>query len=106
MQVIVYELIHTPAVRMNAGVGVNWLADAIGAEAGVNLTGGIEWRVTENWFSTGNLDVGTLGASELLHGRATIGRQFEQFEWFLGFDYYSLGSEEIRGAMAGLQFRF
>ena len=103
---IVYELYPTTFMRTRAGLGFNWMADGYGGEAGLNLTVGTELFAGPIIFS-GEIDAGTLGDTDLLHGRLTASlRQGEHMEWFAGYDYLDIGGTEIRGVVGGLRFRF
>ena len=103
---ITYELFPTNFMRTRAGVGLNWLSDSYGGEAGMNLTLGTELFAGRAIFS-GELDLGTLGSADLLHGRLTASwRHSEHMEWFAGYDYLDIGGTEIRGVVGGLRFRF
>lgn len=103
---VVYELSATKYVRTRAGVGLNWLADRYGAAAGLNLTAGTDVFAGPVTFS-GELDFGTMGDADVLHGRITAAvRLQEHAEWFAGYDYLDIGGVEIHGVLAGLRFRF
>ena len=103
---VTYELFPTEFIRTRAGVGFNWLADRYGAEAGLNLTLGSELFAGPVVFS-GEVDMGTLGDADLLHGRLTASwRQGDHLEWFAGYDYLDVGGTEISGVVGGLRFRF
>lgn len=103
---VVYELFPSETIRTRAGVGFNWLADSWGAEGGLNLTLGTELF----WGSlvlSAEADLGTLGDADLFHGRATVAfRPQPHVEWFAGYDHLDIGGVAIRGAVAGLRFRF
>jgi len=103
---VVYELFPTEYVRTRAGIGVNWLSDSWGAEAGLNLTLGTELFAGPIIFS-GEADLGTVGDAELFHGRLTASiRRGDHMDWFAGYDFLDIGGVEIRGVVAGVRFRF
>lgn len=103
---IVYELMPTDWLRPRAGIGVNWLADGYGADAGLNLTCGADALFGPVTLA-GEFDFGTLGSADLIHWRATAGlMQNEALEWFAGYDHLDVGGVEIRGVVAGLRVRF
>lgn len=103
---IVYELFPTKCMRTRAGVGVNWLSDNWGGEVGFNMTLGTE-LFTEHVILSGEIDLGTLGDTDLFHGRLTASwRHSDHLEWFAGYDYLDIGGTEIRGVVGGLRFRF
>ena len=104
---IVYELFASPHVRARAGLGVNWLADSYGAEAGVNMTLSADVELISNVILAGEVDYGTLGDADYFHGRATLGIQtMGKFEYFAGYDYVDIGGAKIDGVVAGLRVRF
>lgn len=103
---IIYELFPTERFHPRAGIGVNWLADDVGAEAGLNLTLGFDAQLTEHFVVTGETDFGTLGDADLFHGRITAGLTQGPVEWFAGYDHRDIGGVELKGLVAGLRFRF
>lgn len=103
---IVYELMPTDWLRPRAGIGLNWLADRYGAEAGLNLTCGADVLFGPVTLAS-DFDFGTLGSADLIHWRATAGlMQNDALEWFAGYDHLDIGGVEIRGVVAGLRVRF
>lgn len=102
---IVYEIFPTSFSRTRAGIGLNWLSDPFGREAGVNLTVGTDLFAGPLTFSA-EVDLGTLGDTDLSHGRLTASiRPGDFVEWFAGYDYLNIGGTEIRGIVGGLRFR-
>lgn len=103
---VVYELLPTEFARTRAGIGFNWLADRYGSEGGLNLTVGSDLFAGPLVFS-GEVDLGTLGDADLLHGRVTVAaRPGDHLEVFAGYDYLDIGGVEIRGVVGGVRFRF
>ena len=103
---VVYEFANHQDLRARLGVGVNWLNDQWGSESGLNLTAGVDIRLTERLLLALEGDVGTLGASDFLHSQISLSRRFEKSELVLGYDYYDIGGVELQGVFGGLQFRF
>ena len=104
---LVYELFPSERIRPRVGIGVNWLADNYGGEAGLNLTLGVDLTLWERMKVTGELDHGTLGEADFSHSRATVGYALtEQVEWFAGYDHLEIGGFEIDGILTGMRFRF
>jgi hypothetical protein len=104
---IVYELFPSEYVRPRVGVGVNWLADNYGGEAGLNLTVGADVQLLSRLTLTGEADFGTLGDSDFFHANATVGlQQSENVEWYAGYDYLDIGGVQIESLVGGLRFRF
>ena len=93
-------------VRLRFGIGLNWLGDTFGGEAGFNLTAGTDIQLTNRWVLTGEIDYGTLGDSDLLHTQVTLGAVFGNREVFAGYNYYDIGGAELDGVIFGLRFRF
>lgn len=103
---VVYEAISTDNFRARVGVGINWLGDYYGGEAGGNLTFGMDWQINPNWVLTGETDFGSLGDTDLFHAQLSIGRQFDRAEWMTGYNHYDIGGATIGGLFTGLRFRF
>ena len=103
---IVYELFPTDRIRPRAGIGINWLADHEGHEAGINLTLGADLKLTEHFMLSAETDFGTLGNVDNFHGRITVGFTRGPVEWFAGYDHRDIGGVELQGLLAGLRFRF
>ena len=104
---IVYELFPSASVRPRAGIGVTWLADRIGGEAGLNLTIGTDVKITRNVFFATEADFGSLGDADFFHAQATLGiLQNESVEWYVGYDHLDIGGVRIKSGIAGLRFHF
>ena len=103
---LVYEILARGDVRGRIGLGVNWLSDSWGAEAGFNLTAGVDVRLTERLILTGEGDLGSLGDADYFHGRVNFARRFETCELMLGFEHYNIGGADINTFFTGILFRF
>jgi hypothetical protein len=104
---LVYELFPSEYVRPRVGIGLNWLTDSYGSEAGLNLTVGADVQLLSRVVLTGEGDFGTLGDSDFFHVNATIGlQQSENVEWYAGYDYIDIGGVRIESIVGGLRFRF
>ena len=103
---VVYEFANHQYFRARMGVGINWLSDQLGADSGLNLTAGVDVRLTERWVLAVEGDVGTLGAADFLHSQISLARRFDKSELVLGYDYYDVGGVDLQGIFGGLQFRF
>lgn len=103
---VVYEVLARRDVRGRVGLGVNWLSDSWGAEAGLNLTAGVDLRLTDRMTLSAEGDIGNLGDADFFHGRVNLARRFESCEWMLGFDHYKIGGAEVNACFTGIQFRF
>jgi len=106
------NLTFEPAVasdrfRLRIGAGVNWLGDSYGGDAGFNMTGGLDWKLSERWLITGEVDFGTIGDTDLIHAQVSLGRALsEQTELTFGYNYHDIGGITIGSAFTGLRFRF
>lgn len=96
----------TGDLRSRIGVGLNWLGDRYGGEAGFNLTAGFDWQLARRLVLTGEADFGTLGDSDLFHGQISIGRQIQNAELMLGYNHLDIGGTTIGSAFTGVRFRF
>ncbi len=103
---VTYELHASKHMRTRAGIGVNFLADGYGADAGLNLTAGADIFLGPLTF-TGEADLGTVGDADLFHGRISAAfRCSDQMESFVGYDYVDIGGVEFSGLLAGVRFRY
>lgn len=103
---LVYRFAESERVQWRAGGGVNWLADNVKAEAGINLTYGFEWFPVRPWTVSSVFDVGSLGRAGLFHNRTTVGAMVGSTELFAGYDYFVVGSAAFHGPVAGVGWRF
>ncbi|MDG1873228.1 MAG: hypothetical protein P8J27_04915 [Mariniblastus sp.] len=103
---LIYEILNRPNVRGRIGLGVNWLNDAWGPEAGFNLTGGFDLRITRHLMLALEGDFGNLGDADFAHLRAAFVRRFESVELMLGVDCFNIGGAEVNSVFTGVQFRF
>lgn len=92
--------------QFRAGIGVNWMHDRRGAEAGINGTYNIEWFPKDPWVLSSSLDAGSLGSSGLLHTRNTVGLTHNGWGIFTGHDYLKLDSTSLHSWISGVEYRF
>ncbi|MEM7453712.1 MAG: hypothetical protein AAF456_05080 [Planctomycetota bacterium] len=103
---LVYEFTEGE-VRSRIGIGVNWLGDRYGGEAGLNLTGSMDWRLSDLTTFTGEVDFGSLADADFLHTRVSLSRAVSgNTELMVGYDYYDIGGTEISSLVTGFTFRF
>jgi hypothetical protein len=88
---------------MRTGLGFNWLSDPADKNAGFNFTYGGDFFPIRPWIFSGELDLGTLGHSTVVHFRTAVGVSFGPAEVYLGYDYYDIGQAQIAGLVAGLR---
>ena len=103
---IVFRFAQTERLAMRSGLGVNWLADDIGGEAGFNFTYGIDYFPCRPLVLSAEMDLGRVGDATLFHGRAAAGVIFGHTEAFVGYDYYDIGDAQIHGPFAGIGIWF
>lgn len=101
-----YRFAQNEQWQFRAGLGVNWFADRIGSEAGLNTTYGVEWFPRDPWVMSGVIDWGRVGATSLFHYRGTVGWTHNGWGVFTGYDYFGLGGEKIHAWINGLEYRF
>jgi hypothetical protein len=103
---LTYRFAESEQIQLRAGIGVNWLADQIRPEFGVNFTYGIDWFPHRPWTISSIIDVGSLGSAMLFHNRSTIGVMLGPTELLVGYDYFQLGNARFQGPVAGIGYRF
>jgi len=96
----VYEHEHA---KVRAGVGVGWLGDRYGAEAGINFTLQADLQLTTHWVAHADVDIGTLGDAQTQHVAATVARRFGPCEVFAGYDFRRIGAVDLQGPALGLR---
>lgn len=92
--------------QFRAGLGVNWLHDQFGSDAGFNSTYSVEWFPTDPMVLASQLDWGRVGDSSLLHFRSTVGVTHNGWGLFTGYDYLKIGRSKIHAWVNGLEYRF
>ena len=100
---VVYRFAQCDHLMVRAGVGLNYLADPQGTDIGLNLTYSADWLPFQPWIMSAEFDAGWLGNAPLLHARATVGANIRNVEVFTGYSYYTVGSSNIGGVIAGMQ---
>lgn len=103
---LMYQVIRRQRFKTRLGVGVNWLGDHWGGEAGLNLTAAAELKLGQRWGVSAEGDIGTLGDSDFLHTKVSLNRQFESAEWIIGYERYDIGGTEINSVFTGFGVRF
>lgn len=103
---LTFRFAESEHVQMRAGLGVNWLADHGGADAGLNFTYGLEWFPRKPFTIASVIDFGSIGRGTLFHNRTTAGVMLGPVEAFAGYDYFQIGSTNFHGPVAGLGLHF
>ena len=101
-----YRVAQSDHLLMRAGVGVSWLGDSIGSEAGVNFTIKADYMPSRPFVFSGELDFGTLGDAENFHAAGSVGAMLGRAEIYGGYDYRRIGDVEIEGPQIGIRFWF
>lgn len=100
---IVFRFAQSEYLVMRTGLGVNFLSDPIDTNAGFNFTYGGDFFPIRPWIFSGELDLGLLGHSSVVHLRSTVGVNLGMAEAYLGYDYYDVGRAQIAGLVAGVR---
>ena len=103
---LVFRFAQSETVQMRSGIGVGWLSDQLGTEAGFNFTYGGDWTPADPWIFSADIDWGRLGETSVFHGRATAGVKYHRLEIYTGYDYYDLGDTAINGLIGGVRLWF
>ena len=101
-----YRFAQNEFWQFRAGLGVNWLHDRIGTEAGFNTTYGVEYFPQDPWVLGSVIDWGRIGSTSLFHYRGTVGWTHNGWGVFTGYDYLGLGGEKIHAWINGVEYRF
>jgi hypothetical protein len=103
---VVLRFAHNEQVQMRSGIGLAWLADEFGTDAGFNFTYGADLYPIKPVVISADLDAGWIGHAPLLHLRTTIGVTWKQAEVYTGYDYLEIGDAQLDGLIAGVRILF
>lgn len=103
---LVYRFAQGGHGAFRAGLGVNYLNDALDEEWGVNSTYGADFLVGRHASLALEGDLGTLGDATQTHARATLGLLIERFEIYASADYTEIDDEDLRSYGVGLRAWF
>ncbi len=103
---IVYRFAQSSRMQMRSGIGFNWLSDSSETDIGFNFTYGGDFLPKDPFILSLESDLGSLGGETLVHGRATLGVNYEHTEIYGGYDYFRIGSQDIGSVVFGLRFWF
>jgi hypothetical protein len=92
--------------EFHTGVGMNWLNDSGGTNAGFNFTYGADFYPVKPWIICTSLDCGTLGRADLFRFRTTVGLEFHGVETYVGYEYTDIGCGRWNGLIGGLRLWF
>jgi hypothetical protein len=91
---------------MRTGVGASFLADPARTDWGFNFTYGGDFFPIQPLVLSAELDIGTLGHTNLYHFRSTLGANWRHAEAYLGYDYLDIGPTQIAGLISGVRLWF
>ena len=103
---LTYRFAQNEFWQFRAGLGVNWLADKFGTDAGFNTTYGVEWFPKDPLVLSSTIDWGRIGDSSVFHFRNTVGVTHNGWGIFTGHDYQSVGGVKINAWVNGIEYRF
>lgn len=100
---LMYRVHESDHALVRLGVGVGWLGDAIGTEAGINFTAQADYALGNRWMASADFDIGTLGDTDTLHASGTVGKMLGPLEIYGGYDYRRIGDVKLQGPMVGVR---
>ena len=103
---VVYRFSQQANGQGRIGVGVNYLADNSNWDTGFNFTYGGDMFLVKPLVLSADIDWGTLGSTNLFHGRTTLGIIHRHSELYAGYDYLSIGAPKQHSFVTGLRFWF
>lgn len=103
---VMYRISETPYSLWRAGIGLNWLGDRYDTDYGVNFSLKADFMPCDPLVFSGEVDLGTIGDAEMLHGAATMGVMLNRCEIFGGYDYRRIGDVELKGPTLGIRVWF
>lgn len=103
---LLVRVVDEPSAQVRLGVGINWLHDRFGTDAGLNLTAAADVFPVKPFVLSGQLDVGTIGDTSTFHTRFSAGVVWKRLELFGGYDYRTFGSVSLHGPMVGVRIWF
>jgi len=103
---IVYRFAQSPRAAFRAGLGVNYLADDVGNDYGINTTYAAEFLPAEHVTLGLEGDFGWLGDATLLHFRASLGVQIARFDVYAAYDAWDIDAADLDSFSLGLRAWF
>lgn len=102
----IYRFSQHANMNGRIGIGLNYLADNSNWNSGFNFTYGGDIFLAKPLVLSADIDWGTLGSTNLFHGRTTLGVIHRHTELYAGYDYLSIGAPKQHSFVAGLRFWF
>jgi len=92
--------------QWRAGVGFNWLDDAVQTDYGWNTTLQLDVYPVQPLIVSGQVDYGQIRHADMFHGAVTAGVIWRRWELFAGYDYRRIGHVDLEGPMFGARVWF
>lgn len=102
----IYRFAQSERAAFRAGIGFNWLSDQVRTDYGFNFTYGFDLYPRKPWVFSTELDIGTLGKSELFRVRTTAGVMIHRVETYIGYEYLDVAGTTFNGLITGLRVSF
>jgi len=103
---LTFRFAQSSRAEFRAGLGCNWLHDAVGSDYGFNFTYGLDWYPVKPVVVSAGLDAGTLGKAGLFRFRSTIGAVYQRAELYTGYEYTDIGRLSWHALLAGVRVWF
>ncbi|TWT32665.1 hypothetical protein [Blastopirellula retiformator] len=103
---LTFRFAQSETMQFRSGLGVNFLHDRSGTDAGFNFTYGVDWYPTKLLISSSELDWGYVGNASLFHFRTTLGIHYRRLETYIGYDYTNIETVELNGLVSGIRVWF
>ncbi len=103
---VLFRIAESEHYIVRTGLGANIPGDAFATDDGFNVTAKIDLFPIDPLILSGELDLGTIGDAETFHVQGKAGLVSDRFEVFGGYDYRTIGSVPLQGAMLGVQVWF
>ncbi len=95
-----------PRVTWWVGAGINYAGLSDGIGVGPNLTSSVDLFVRRPLVMSARGDVGTIGGTPTLAGRASIGFMLRSFELYVGYEARRLEPLLLQGPLVGVRAWF
>ncbi len=103
---LILRFAQSETIQFRSGLGVNWLSDQLGGEAGFNFTYGVDVFPGDPFVLESTIDWGRIGDAGLFHVRGTAGVIWKGLEIYTGYDYLKIGDADLHGLIGGLALWF
>lgn len=103
---LTFRFAQSETMQFRSGLGVNFLHNRGGTDAGFNFTYGVDWYPTKLLISSTEIDWGYVGNASLFHFRTTLGVHYRRLETYVGYDYTNIETVELNGLVSGIRVWF